>query len=435
MLRLSLIVTIAVSLLLQAQREAPSVVGAKTFVSLEGRFSISLPERNGFGPLTIPTPFGEAKGDLSHWETKEATFGVGHADAAMPLDGPVARKQFFDGDIERFNKVASSNNGNVAAVKQITLDKYPGIEQRVDLFTGSVVQRTYIVSRRVYEIVAVLRNSQRVYESVALGVLDSFKVLSDAEVTARQAQEAAKAEPSPLPQTPVPRRAGSDASDEGLRGRVKSVLSESEDLSGTWSVQGRKRDLLDTYNEQGNRVRTEEYDSRGNLSAITVYGYIDGSRVSAFNSIDREYNPPPLIVSVAPAPGAEIKKPDPRYQYRFGFKYDDKKRLTEMTYFQSTGEIWLRYVYKYKGNQTEELVYSEDGSLNQRSLHVLDDQGNEIEETIFETNGSIRAKEKFTYKFDAQGNWTTRTTSKIVMDEKREQSIPYSVRFRTITYY
>jgi hypothetical protein len=350
------------------------------------------------------------------------------------LDGPVARKQFFDSDIERFNKVATTNNGTVAAVKQITLDKYPGIEQRVDLFTGSVVQRTYIVSRRVYEIVAVLRNNQRIYESVALGVLDSFKVLSEDEVTARQAQEAAKAEPSPLPQSPVPRRAGSDASDEGLRGRVKSVLTESQDLSGTWSVQGRKRDSLDTYNEQGNRIRTEEYDSRGNLSAITVYGYIDGSRVSAFNLIEREYNPP-LIASVAPAPGAAVKKPDPRYQYKYAFKYDDKKRLTEETFFQSTGEIWLRYVYKYKGNKKEELVYSEDGSLNQRSLYVLDDQGNKIEETIFETDGSIRAKEKFTYKFDAQGNWTTRTTSQIEMNGKREQSIPYSVHFRTITYY
>ena len=434
MLRITLIVTIAVSLLLPAQREVPSVVGAKTFVSLEGRFSISLPDRNGISPLTIPTPFGEAKGHLSHWETKEATFGVGHADGAMPLDGPVALKQFFDSDIARFNKVASSNNGNVAAVKQITLDKYPGIEQRVDLFTGSVVQRTYIVSRRVYEIVAVLRNSQRVHEAVAMGVLDSFKVLSEAEVTARQAHEAAKAEPSPLPQTPVAQRAGTDASDEGLRGRVKSVLIESQDLSGTWSVQGRKRDSLNTYNEQGNRVRTEEYDSRGNLSAITVYGYIDGSRVSAFNSIDREYNSP-LIASVAPAPGAELKKPDPRYQYRYAFKYDDKKRLTEETFFHSTGEIWLRYVYRYKGNQKEELAYSEDGSLDQRSLYVLDDQGNEIEETIFETNGSIRAKEKFTYKFDAQGNWTTRTTSQIVMNKKREQSIPYSVHFRTITYY
>lgn len=432
--RLALIIAITISMFTPFQRET-SVVGASTFVSLEGRFSISLPNHNGFGPFTVPTPFGNARGHVYQWQTKEATFGAGFADAAQPLDDPRTLKQFFNGATELFKTVATANSGNVAPVRQITLDKYPGIEQRANLFTGTIIQRTYVVSPRIYEMVAVVNNSQRVYESVAVGVLDSFKVLSEAEVKEKLAQEAAKAEPSPLPQTPVSPRAGSDASDEGLRGRVKSVLSESQDLSGTWSVQGRKRDLLDTYNEKGNKVRTEEYDSRGNLSAITVYGYINGSRVSAFNTIEHEYHPPPLIATVAPAPGAVIKKSDPRYQYKLGFKYDDKKRLTEMTYFQSNGDVWLRYVYKYKGNQKEELVYSDDGSLNQHILYVLDDKGHEIEETIFETNGSIRAKQRYTYELDANGNWTKRTTSKIVMNEKREQSVPYSVDFRTITYY
>src|SRR6185295_588413 len=103
-----------------------------------------LPNVTGFGPLSIPTPFNNAKGDLYEWETKEATFGVGFADAAQPLDQPDVAKDFFNSAVERFNKVAVTNNGNVAAVKQITLGKYPGIEQRVDLFTGSVIQRTYI---------------------------------------------------------------------------------------------------------------------------------------------------------------------------------------------------------------------------------------------------------------------------------------------------
>ena len=433
MLRISLIVAIVVSLLLQAQREAPSVVGAKTFVSLEGRFSISLPDRNGFAPLTIPTPFGEAKGDLYHWETKEATFGVGHADAAMALDGPVARKQFFESDIERFNKVASTNNGNVAAVKQIALDKYPGIEQRVDLFTGTVIQRTYIVSRRVYEIVAVLRNSQRVYEAVALGVLDSFKILSEAEVTAQQAQKAAKAEPNQLPQTPVTHRAGTDASDEGLRGSVRTVLTESQDLSGTWSVQGRKRDSFDTYNEQGNKLRTEQYDYKGNLDRITVYGFIDGHRVSLSDTIEREYNPPPVRVPLSP--GVQIKKPDPRFDTRYEFKYDQKKRLTEKTWLQSNGDVWMRYVYKYTGNQKEELVYSEDGKLNQRYLYTFDDKGNKVDQTFFESDGSIRGKQAYTYEFDAKGNWTKRTTSRMLTKDATGQLQPYSVHFRTITYY
>ena len=429
-----LIIAITIAMLLPVQREAPSVVGARTFVSNEGRFSIALPGVNGFGSLTIPTPFDEAKGDLYQWRTREATFGIGYADASQPLDQPEIAKTFFKSATERFNKAAISNSGSIAAVKQITLDKHPGIEQRVDLFTGTVIQRTYIVSRRIYEIVAVMKNEQRVYENVALGVLNTFKVLSEAEVNTSLAEEAAKAEPSPLPQTPVVKRTGSDASDKGLRGRVRTVLTESQDLSGSWSVQGKKRNSFDTYNEQGNTLRSELYDYKGNLDSITVYGFIDGSRVSASQSIEREYNPPPMI-AVGPPPGAPTKRPDPRYGYKYEFKYDDKKRLIENTWLQSSGEVWLRYVYKYNGNRKEKLVYSEDGKLNQHYLYILDDKGNEIAETYFNPDGSVRLQEVFTYEFDANGNWTKRTTSRLVMKNGREQTEPYSVYFRTITYY
>lgn len=431
-MRLALIIAITISVLAPPQREAPSVVGAKTFVSTFGKFSIVLPNPTGFGPLTIPTPLGHARGQLFQFETKEATFGVGYGDAAQPLDGPVATKQFFDSATDRFNEVASANNGNIAAVKQIKLDKYSGIEQRVNLFTGTVIQRTYIVSRRIYEVVAVLKNTQRVYESIALGVLDSFKALTDADIQAQEAQKAAEAEPSPLPQTPAAQRAGSDASDEGLRGNVRSVLTESEDLSGTWSVQGRKRNSFATYNDKGNKVREERYDYTGNLTEITVYGFIDGSRVSASRWIEHEYNPPPVL-SVSP-PGASTKS-DSRYGYRYEFKYDARKRLIEKTYFHSSGKIWLRYAYKYDGNKIERMVYAEDGSLNQRYLSVLDDKGNEIETTVFEIEGPVRHKDSFAYEFDAKGNWTKRTTSRIVMKDGREQREPSSVYFRKITYY
>lgn len=432
-MRLGLIIAITISILAPRQGEAPSVVGAGPFVSSFGRFSIALPNPTRFGPLTIPTPLGNARGNLFQWETKEATFGVGYGDAAQPLDGPVATKQFFDGAAERFNKIASANSGNVGSVKQITLDKHQGIEQRVALFTGSVIQRTYIASRRVYEIVAVMKNSQQAYESVAVGVLDSFKVLSEADVKTKEAQETAKAEPSPLPQTPVALRAGTDASDDGLLGNVRTVLTESADLSGTWSVQGRKRNSFDTYNEQGHKLKTDFYDYRGNLDRVFVYGFIDGSRVAATRTIEHEYNPPPIVIT--PPPGGAVKKSDPRYEYRFEFKYDDKKRLTEKTWFHSNGEVWLRYVYKYNGSQMEQLVYSANGSLNQRYLSTLNDKGYEVERTFFERNGSIRTKESYKYEFDSKGNWTKRTTSKVVMKDGREQLEPYSVYYRTITYY
>ena len=432
-MQVALIIAITISILVPPQREAPSVVGAGTFVSSFGRFSIALPNPTRFGPLTIPTPVGDARGQLFQWETKEATFGVGYGDAAQTLDDPATTKQTLDGATERFNKLASANSGNVSPVKQITLDKHPGIEQRVNLFTGAVIQRTYIVSRRIYEVIAVMKNNQRTYESVALGVLDSFKVLTDADVKAQEAQKATKAEPSPLPQTPAVQRAGTDATDEGLRGNVRTLLTESQDLSGTWAVQGRKRNSFDTYNEQGNKLRTEFYDYTGNLARIIVYGFIDGSRVAASKTIEREYNPPPVAVTVAP--GSAVKKSDARYENKFQFKYDDKKRLTEKTWLQSNGDVWLRYVYKYDGNQMESLVYSKDGSLNQRYLYTLDDKGNHVEQTIFELNGSIRAKESYVYEFDSKGNWTKRTTSRTVMKDGRQQLEPYSVHFRTITYY
>ena len=398
-------------------------MGASTFVSLGGRFSISLPNHNGFAPLTIPTPFGNARGNAYQWQAKEATFGIGFADAAEPLNDPETLKQFFNGATELFKTLATANNGNVAAVRQITLDSYPGIEQRANLFTGSIIQRTYIVSRRIYEIVAVVNNSQRVYETIAVGVLDSFKVLSEAEVKTKQA----KAEPTPFPQTPVPQRAGSDASDEGLRGHIKSVLIESEAPSGG----GRKRDSLDIYNTQGNLIRSESYDDQGKLLSIKLYGYLDGNRVAKVT--DLESDPRDIRVTVTPPPGT--KKFDPRFENRYEFKYDDKKRLTEKTEFLNNGDVWIRTVYKYKKDQKEQLDYSGDGSLSQRIVYTLDDKGNEIQETVFYEDGVARYVTSYIYEFDAKGNWTKRTTSTVEITDGRRQPLPRTIEFRTITYY
>jgi len=365
---------------------------------------------------------------------KEASFVIGYADAAQAVDDPDTAKQVFTSLREEVKKLAKANHGEVGAEKQIELDKHPGIEQRIELFTGLIVQRTYLVSHRLYQTVLVVNTTQRVYEALAAGVLDTFKILNEADVATRLAQETANTEPSPLPQQPVARRLASDADDEGLHGRVKTVLTESQDLSGTWSVQTRKRNSLENYNEQGNLTRRESYDYKGNLSDITVYGYIDGSRVSYSKTIQHEYNPPPMIVSVPP--GIVTRKSDSRYHYKFAFKYDDKKRLTEKTWFHSNGELWLRYVYKYTGNQREELVYSADGSLNQRYVSILDDKGNEMEETIFETrDGSIRLKQSYAYEFDSNGNWTKRTSSKLVPKDGKPTYVPDSVYYRTITYY
>ena len=256
--------------------EPPSLLSGGAFTSIEGRFTISLPQQgHGFSQLTIPTPFGIARGDSYQWRMKEAGFVVGHADAPVPVDSPEQTQKVFESLHEQIKRLANANNGAMREDKQIQLGKYPGIEQRVDLFSAFIVQRTYVVSRRLYQAVMVIKTEQREFESAATKVLDSFKVLEDSDVSAKLAEEAKKAEPTPLPQQPVAQRAGTDAADNGMHGQVKTVLEESQDLSGTWSVQTKKRDSFVQYNQQGNRVRQESYDYKGNLDEITVYGYID----------------------------------------------------------------------------------------------------------------------------------------------------------------
>lgn len=428
MTRLTLIAAISIAILSPAQQQSRSGE-PRRFVSLEGRFSISLPNQSNSRKLSIPTPSGNAYGNLHEWRTKEATFAVGYADTLQPITDPEAVKQFFDSATERFTKLALSHGGKIAVAKKITLDKHPGIEQRADVFTGSFLQRTYLVSRRIYETVAVLSNSQR-DQSTAGGVLDSFKLLSDAEIT----EEALKAPPGPLPQTPEASRAGTDADDEGLRGPVKSVRTEIQYVSETPFTQGGTRSWLTNYNEKRNKLRTESYDFKNNLIIITVYGYLDGNRVSASKYIQREYGLPVGRGGGGYAPSN--KEMDSRYQQRFMFKYDEKKRLIEKTDFSSNGDLMQRSVYKYEGNQKEELVYFANGELMWRHLYILDDKGNVIERTDFGRDGSVSSKFSYTYEFDSNGNWTRRTMSPSnVADVRLRQLNPPSVHVRTITYY
>jgi len=428
LLRIALITAITIAILSSARESPAQPSGVPGFVSLEGRFSISLPDRfKQQTRLKIPTPLGDAYGNLYEWQIKEVTLGVGYADTFQPINQPEAVKQLFDLATESFRKLAVANNGKVARVKQITLDNHPGIEQRAEISKSSFIQRTYLVSRRIYQTLIVVRNGKR-DESNAIGVLDSFKLLSDAEIT----EEVLKAPPGPLPQTPEAPRAGSDAGDEGLHGPVKSVHTEIRYPSETLMTQEGTRYWLTTYNENGNKIRTESYDFKHNLSLITVYGYLDGVRVSASKFIQREYGP-----SLGIGPGLFLssdRENDPRYDHRFEFKYDEKKRLTEETDFLSNGDLLQRHVYKYEGNQKEESVYSANGSLSRRSLYVFDDKGNVIEGTDFLPDGSVSAKRSYTYEFDSKGNWTKQTISWNVVSERLRQMQP-NVHLRTIAYY
>lgn len=416
-------------------KSKPTVAGAGPFVSLEGRFSIALPQdTHGFRPLAVDTPSGQMRGDAYSWNMREGTFTAGHVDAPRSMEDADSTTNLFAGIRDGMAAWVGTKNGKLVGERRLELDKHPGFEVKLEFPEALFWQRFFIVSNRLYEVLLVLSTDQRSYETEALKVLDTFKVLSEAEVSTALKAKAAAAEPSPLPQEPVAARAGSDAGDEGLHGPVKTIFKEDEDLSGTWSVQGKKPSSMEYYNAGGNLTKRESYDYKGNLSDISVYGYIDGARVSKYKRIEHEYNPPGIVVSSPP--GAAKPKFDPRYSNKYAFRYDDQKRILEETYFLSNGEVTIRYVYKYSGNQVEKLVYSADGSLNQHYVIVLDSKGNEVEETSFKpTDGSVDDKYSYNYEFDAKGNWIKRITSKLVSKDGKSSFVPEYVTYRTITYH
>ncbi|MDX6614431.1 MAG: hypothetical protein QOD75_3617 [Blastocatellia bacterium] len=332
------------------------------------------------------------------------------------------------------NSVMAGTKATLAGETEISLQGYPGREVRLEFPDGYTITRFFIANDRIYQITASLSLASKNRQMAPLRVLDSFRLLTQSEVEAGFKQKIAEASPKPLPQAPVAKRLKSDAEDENLKGKVRTIFSESEDLSGTWVVAARKPVLMKYFNESGNLIREERYDYRGNPWELTVYGYVKGQRVSDHKSISYEYNPPELIMESA-AVGKKTKR-EPEYFYKYNYKYDDQGRLKEETMSFSDGKLWSRTVYSYQGNQRTALDYGENGQLSGRNVRTLDREGNEIEELIYDvSDNSIKEKYQYSYQYDSQGNWIQQRMSMWTTKDGKSAYQPFSIEYRTITYY
>jgi hypothetical protein len=250
-------------------------------------------------------------------------------------------------------------------------------------------------------------------------------------------QKIIESTPKPLPQTPVAKRQTTDAQNDNLKGKVKSVVEEREGLTGIEKPIGRRTSLFADFDEQGNYLRQVYFEYRGRPYSVTVYGYIDGARVSVSKSI--LYGDENLGIISGDKTKTEIKnKPDTRYEFKYEYTYKSGK-LVEMQLISNTGEKYIRHVYKYEGNQREEAAYLNDGELNRKYLYTLDDKGNDIERIDFDvrqTEPSISRKFRYKYEaYDKQGNWTKRTFSRLEIENGKEVSKVLAIEYRTITYY
>ncbi len=406
----------------------------QSFVSLDGRFSLAFPQQTqGFAALSPKQLGTNATGMQFTWKFQEGDAIV------MFVDFP---ETDLKGTEEELQKVSANLSaavlktfpqGKAADTKFFKLGEVPASQTSFEFGENKFgVQQLYLVKNRLYRALSIFQNAEN--EKFLNQAFDSFKLISQTEVDAELQKKFEAMKPSALPQEPVAARETTDAQDENLKGKVKKVVEDSEDLSGTWSVQGRKPSSVTYFNEKGNYIERDSYDYKGNPFEITVYGYIDGKRVSNSKTTSYEYDPPPMMIPKSKTE-EPVKKADPRYEYSFEHKYKDGKLIEEQMVY-SNGKKGLRYVSNYNGNQVEKLVYDEKDKLNQKYLYTLDKDGNEIEGISYEVFKIYpERKYRHAYEFDEKGNWIKQITSTETTENGVTSFKPSSVSYRTITYF
>ena len=422
----------------EAQTLPKQVSKADRFVSVEGQFTISLPSPPDSVQNVEPIAGKTLGGRQYFWIKPQSAFTAGFVE----LYKPEYAKEVIETITGAMIRKTIAESGKLVAKKEISVQGQPGFEYTISLKAGVAVIGQYILAgSRIYTLSVAWRETESGIEN--LKVLDSFKIIDqktalagDAEIKAAQAKKIEDATPAPLPQTPSDKKLKSDAEDENLKGKVKSLIEESEPFSENGVAGQKSVTFSEEYDEKGRWLKRINYDSRGNPYIITVYGFIDGARVSNSKRIADDDDAPQVK---APNRVEEVGKPaDPRYELRYEYKYVDG-RLAELQVFSNRGGQEMRYTISYDGKRKERLALTPDGKINQKYLTIFDDKGVEIELTIFDfAEPKVYGDARYIIKhesFDAKGNWIKRTFSKLVVENGMEIYKPSFTKYRTITYY
>lgn len=420
-------------------RKLPSIADVSTdtsFTSLTGRFAIALPlQISGFGPISQNIPGGNMTGAYYTWATVEAAFRVTYIDRPDELS-----KEAIAAMLTQLRnsvaKTAEPGKGKIVSERMLTLNGNPGNEIVLEQDGAKGVIRCYIVGKRLYQIIASLPKNEELKPAL-LKALDSFSLLSEEQIQLALRKKIESAAPAPLPQEPVAPKLKSDAEDEGLKGRIKLIETEDQDSSGTWTVQTRKLSNIEYYDQRGNLTKRESWDYQGNPFEITVYGYLDGTRVSKNGTVQYEYNPPaPMALPPPPGQSTSTSQRDTRYSFKHTYKYDNQGRLSERALFTNDGKLWQRIVSTYEKRQTQILYYSETGKLNSKYVEKLDEQGLVIEKEDWDvTTGKLSERYAYQYEVDSRGNWTKRITLKWTTKDGQSSFVPFYTTWRKIIYY
>lgn len=126
----------------------------------------------------------------------------------------------------------------------------------------------------------------------------------------------------------------------------------------------------------------------------------------------------------------------------------------------STDESPVESRYDAKGQVVGESAYRADGSLLSRTIHKYDDHGNRVETAQYTAEGVLYHRKTFSYTenrlreqieyygengsvafkmsyldYDSQGNWLKRVRSDLSTRETGARWRPFTVTYRSLTYY
>jgi YD repeat-containing protein len=181
-------------------------------------------------------------------------------------------------------------------------------------------------------------------------------------------------------------QAQTDRGEAGLRGAVKSVVTEVVESApqegGGGGPAGKRVPAQSvTYDAGGHKVKQVEHNHDGSVSRTLVYTYDADGRATGYE----EYT------------GTLA---DPR---RHVYALDAEGRRVEYRIVQPNGAAGERYLYKYdaKGNLSEEALHEHKGALISRNTYAYDGAGRQVSQTRYDPDGSVSSTISTSY--DAHG--------------------------------
>lgn len=405
-----------------------------SFSSFEGGFSLDLPKSTG--------GFSGRRGTQYSWRLTEGYYFVGVEDRNSEIEGSA---EIFEKETTKvadslFSDIARdlfSTKYEIESIERKTIEYlgHRGIELQAKLTDVQVFIRIFWIGSRAYKLAAVLTPQQQPFISRVLPVFDSMKIASKESIDLELQKKVAENTPKSLPQAPVIAKIMSDAVDDRLKGKVKTVIQENQFVKGVNAGAPKRKDFEAFYNEAGNLIKEIAYDSTsGYPQRIEVYGYLKRKRVSRSNFIS--YGNELGGIAIIDPPGVS-KLRDNRYDFSYLYKYDQTGRQVQKTTYDNAGRVWTKLINKYGVNSVDVILYDQDGKQNNHNQLKLNERGDVVEAVNF--NSPVEGwQSTYTYKyeeFDKQENWTKRivTKSRTFLGVTKEEWT--MVETRSISYF